>query len=73
METDNVGMDVPVKFGDSRSNGFRGADFVSNERTSIKVIFNYFVLLDEAIASRAVFVIVSRSDRRAETLLEPAK
>ena len=33
---DNVGMDVPVKVGDSRSNDFRdiqGADFVSNERT----------------------------------------
>ena len=33
---DNVGMDVPIKFGDSRLNGFqniRGADFVSNERT----------------------------------------
>ena len=29
--------------------------------------------LDEAIASRAVFVIVSGSDGRAETLLEPAK
>ena len=30
-------MDVHVKFGDSRSNGFqdsRGADFVSNERTN---------------------------------------
>ena len=36
MAVDNVGMDVPVKFGDSRSNGFRdiqGADFVLNERT----------------------------------------
>ena len=34
MATDNVGVDVPIKFGDSRSNGFRdirGADFVSNE------------------------------------------
>ena len=29
--------------------------------------------LDEAIASRAVFVIVSGSDGRTETLLEPAK
>ena len=32
---DNVGVDVPVKFVDSRSNGFRdirGAHFVSNER-----------------------------------------
>ena len=29
--------------------------------------------LEEAIASRAVFVIVSFSDGRAETLLEPAK
>ena len=30
-------MDIRVKFGDSRSNGFqdiRGADFVSNERTN---------------------------------------
>ena len=36
-----------------------------------------FLPLDEAIASRAVFVIVSGSDGRAdgrtETLLEPAK
>ena len=36
-----------------------------------------FLPLDEAVASTAVFVIVSRSDwrkdRRAETLLEPAK
>ena len=33
---DNVGVDVAIKFGDSRSNGFRdirGAGFVSNERT----------------------------------------
>ena len=33
---DYVGMDVHVKFADSRSNGsrdIRGADFVSNERT----------------------------------------
>ena len=29
--------------------------------------------LDEAVASRAVFVIVSGSDGRAETLLDPAK
>ena len=30
---DNLGMDVPIKFGDSSSKGFRdipGADFVSN-------------------------------------------
>ena len=36
VAVENVGMDVPIKFGDSRSNGFRniqGADFVSNERT----------------------------------------
>ena len=34
MAVDNVGVDVCVKFGDSRSNGFpdnRGAGFVSNE------------------------------------------
>ena len=34
MAVDNVGMDVPIKFGNSRLNGFRdirGADFVSNE------------------------------------------
>ena len=43
MAVDNFGVDVPIKFGDSRSNGFRdirGADFVSNkrsnERTNIK-------------------------------------
>ena len=44
MAVDNVGsvgMDVPIKFDDSRSNGFRdirGADFVSNERTLAKPI-----------------------------------
>ena len=32
-----------------------------------------FLPLDEAIASKAVFVIVSGSDGRAGTLLEPAK
>ena len=34
IAVDNVSMDVPIKFGNSRSNGFtdiRGADFVSNE------------------------------------------
>ena len=38
VAVDNVGVDVPVKFGDSRSNAFRDipvADFVSNKRTSI--------------------------------------
>ena len=40
-------------------------------------VFMSFLPLDEAMASRAVFVIVSGSDGRAhgrtETLLEPAK
>ena len=34
LAVDNVGVHVPIKFGDSRSTGFRdirGADFVSNE------------------------------------------
>ena len=34
---DNVGVDVHIKFGDSRSNRFRdirGADFVTYERTN---------------------------------------
>ena len=37
VAVDNVGMDVNVKLGDSKSNGFRyirGADFVSNEQTN---------------------------------------
>ena len=41
MAVNNVGVDVPIKFGGSRSNGFRnirGADFVSNERTLAKPI-----------------------------------
>ena len=36
VAVDNVGMDVLIKLGNSRSNGLRdipGADFVSNERT----------------------------------------
>ena len=39
VAVDNVGVDVPLNFGESRSNGFRdirGADFVSNERPNIK-------------------------------------
>ena len=36
-------------------------------------ILTDFLPLDEAVASRAIFVIVSRSDRGAETLLQPAK
>ena len=39
MAVNNVGMNVPIKFGDSRLNGFRDiqkADFVSNERTLAK-------------------------------------
>ena len=38
---DNIGVDVPKEFGDSRLNGFqdiRGADFVLNERTLAKPI-----------------------------------
>ena len=38
VAVDNVGIDVPIKFGDSMSNSFRdirGAVFVSNERTNI--------------------------------------
>ena len=41
MAVDNVGMNVLIKIGDSRSNGFRdirGADFGSNERTLAKPI-----------------------------------
>ena len=37
LAVDNDGIDVPIKFGDSRSNGFRdirGAYFVSNDRTN---------------------------------------
>ena len=43
LTVDNVGTDVPVKFSDSRSNGFRdirGADFVSNERTLVQAYPN---------------------------------
>ena len=32
MTVANVDMDARITLGDSRSNGFRGADFVSNER-----------------------------------------
>ena len=37
VAVDNVGVDVRIKFGRSRSNRFRdirGADFVSNEQTN---------------------------------------
>ena len=37
-------------------------------------VFLYiFLPLDEAVASRVVFVMVSGTDERAETLLKPAK
>ena len=50
-------------------------DFVPNIYLPMYTIFHRFSFLplDEAIASGALFVIVSASDRRAETLLEPAK
>ena len=38
VAVDTVGMDVPVKFGDSRSNGFQyiqGANFVSNQTNEL--------------------------------------
>ena len=41
MAVDNVGMDVPIKFGILGQTVFRdirGADFVSNERTLAKPI-----------------------------------
>ena len=41
MAVDNVGLDVPIKFGDSSSNGLRdirGAAFLSNKRTLAKPI-----------------------------------
>ena len=40
---------------------------------SVQLKFRMFLPLNEAVASRALFVIVSRSGGRAETLLEPAK
>ena len=41
VAVDNVGMNVPMKFGDFRSNGFRDiqeADFVLNERTNERTL-----------------------------------
>ena len=40
--------------------------FQKLQTTDIKVIFLYFLPLDEAIASRTVFVIVSGSDGRED-------
>ena len=40
VAVDNVGVDVPIEFGDSRSNrirDIRGAVFVSNERTKTRL------------------------------------
>ena len=42
VAVDNVSKEVPIKFGDSRSNGFwdiREADSLSNERTNIGVAY----------------------------------
>ena len=47
MDLDSVSIDVPIKFGDSMSNGFRdirGADFVSIERSLVKPISIAFCL-----------------------------
>ena len=44
MAIENVGVEVPVKFGVSRSNGFRdirGGNFVSNERTNEHKMANH--------------------------------
>ena len=41
MAVDNVGLDVPMEFGDSRSNGFRGirgTDLVSNEQMNERTL-----------------------------------
>ena len=40
---------------------------------AVRFISDGVLPLDEAITSRAVFVIVSRTGERTETLLEPAK
>ena len=44
-----------------------------DERYEKKNVPTRFLPLDEAIAFRAVFLNVSKSDGRMETLLEPAK
>ena len=54
-------------FLDSRCTDFE--EVGSSEKSDLSVLLH----LDEAVASRAVFVIVSESDERTETLLEPAK
>ena len=41
--------------------------------TPLSLPVKKYLPLDEAIASRVVFVIISGSDGREETLLEPAK
>ena len=54
LAVDNVGVDVHIKFGDSRSNRFRdirGADFVSNERTNEQ---------DEAYPNKVITTVVIR-------------
>ena len=51
----------------------RGAARLSLHVVIVKRRVMMLLPLDEAIASRAVFVIVSGSDGRTETLLEPAK
>ena len=45
LAVDHVGVDIPIKFGDSRSNGFRhirGADFVSNKRMNDRTLNGLF-------------------------------
>ena len=59
----------PIRTASGVSCNFFIAHFM---HVTIGVVFS-FLLRDKAIASRAVFVIVSRSDGRAEMLLEPVK
>ena len=57
QDVDNVGVDVHIKFGDSRSNRFRdirGADFVTYERTNERTRTNdkHIPIERDAIAFR---------------------
>ena len=62
-----MGVGDPAKFLSARMTGVHGSSYMGS-RQSIA-----FLPLDEPVTSRAVFVIVSGSDGRTETLLEPAK
>ena len=60
VAADKVGMDIPVKFGDSKSNGsrdIRGADFESNERTNMTEAYH---IRQKALRAFRIIILIKK-------------